>query len=129
MARIVRFNQIGGPEVLQIENIEVPPPEAGEVRIKVKALGLNRAESMFRLGQYLEMPALAKSLTMRGYLLFEILRDPARLEQAKQFILDALNAGKLKPILDKKTFSLDQIVEAHRYMESNQQFGKIVVTV
>jgi NADPH:quinone reductase-like Zn-dependent oxidoreductase len=56
MARVVRFHQTGGPEVLKIENIEVPPPAAGEVQIAVKALGLNRAESMFRLGQYLEEP-------------------------------------------------------------------------
>src|SRR5436190_17293150 len=56
MARIVRFHQLGGPEVLKIEQVDVPPPGPGEVRIAVKALGLNRAESMFRLGQYLEQP-------------------------------------------------------------------------
>ena len=54
MARVVRFHQIGGPEVLRIEEVEVPPPGKGEVQIRVKALGLNRAESMFRSGQYLE---------------------------------------------------------------------------
>ena len=48
MPRIVRFHKAGSPEVLQIDTLEVPPPGAGEVRIKVKALGLNRAESMFR---------------------------------------------------------------------------------
>lgn len=329
MARIVRFHKTGGPEVLQIDNIEVPPPEAGEVRIRVKALGLNRAESMFRLGQYLEAPkfpsklgyeasgtveaigpgvkdlaigdivstipstnqgkygvygeiatvpapfvikhppilsfneaaavwmqymtvygalidianikkddfvvitaasssvglaaiqicnligatpiattrtsakknellkvgaayvivseeedlaaklleltagkgarivfdpvggkkvldlaegmaeegilfqygalssdptpfplmtALQKSLTMRAYVLFEILRDPVRFEKAVQFVLNGLRTEKLKPII-AKTFTLDQIVEAHRYLESNQQFGKIIVTV
>ncbi len=329
MSRIVRFHKTGGPEVLQIDHIDVPPPSEGEVRIKVKALGLNRAESMFRLGTYLEEPhfpsrlgyeaagiieaigsgvtgltpgdavsvvpaasqekygvygeiatvpakyvvkhpaslsfneaaaiwmqymtaygalidiaaikqgdyvvipaasssvglaaiqlcnmvgaipiaitrttakeealkkagaahiviseqgevtaklqeitqgkgarvvfdpvggmtvleladamapggilfeygalspeptpfplmaALMKSLTMRGYVLFEIVSDEERFKKAKQFILDALNAGKIKPIIDK-TFPLDQIVEAHRYLESNQQFGKIIVTV
>jgi NADPH:quinone reductase-like Zn-dependent oxidoreductase len=56
MARVVRFHKIGGPEVLQIEEVAVPPPAKGEVQIKIKALGLNRAESMFRRGQYLENP-------------------------------------------------------------------------
>ncbi len=56
MSRIVRFHQTGGPEVLKIENVEMAAPKAGEVRIAVKSLGLNRAESMFRLGQYLEPP-------------------------------------------------------------------------
>ena len=56
MALAVRFHQTGGPEVLKIETVDVPPPGKGEVRIAVKALGLNRAESMFRSGQYLEDP-------------------------------------------------------------------------
>ena len=62
MARVVRFHRTGGPEVLQIETIDVPAPGAGEVRIAVKALGLNRAESMFRSGQYLEAPVFPSRL-------------------------------------------------------------------
>lgn len=329
MPRVVRFHKIGGPEVLQIDDVEVPPPGKGEVRIQVKALGLNRAESMFRSGQYLEAPTfpsrigyeasgtvesvgpgvtglkpgdvvstipafpqgkygvygevavvpaaavakhpsnlswaeaasvwmqyltaygalidiahttsgesvvvpaasssvglaaiqlanmigatpialtrksdkreellkygakhvvateeqdlvtevqkltggkgarvvfdpvggptvaklvaamaprgilfqygalsteptplplfdlLAKSLTIRGYLLFEITSDPARLEPAKKFVVDGLASGKLKPIV-ARTFPFAEIVEAHRFLESNQQIGKIVVIV
>ncbi|MEE8263862.1 MAG: zinc-binding dehydrogenase, partial [Gammaproteobacteria bacterium] len=37
-------------------------------------------------------------------------------------------SGALKPIIDR-TFPLDAIADAHRYLESNQQKGKIVVTV
>src|SRR5262245_20233299 len=329
MARIVKFHQTGGPEVLKIENVDVPPPGRGEVRIAVKALGLNRAESMFRSGRYLEEPkfparlgyeaagtvealgegvtglkigdavstipafsqnqygvygdtaivpavavakhppslswteaaaiwmqyataygalidiadlksddtllipaasssvgiaaiqiaklvgatpvaltrgggkreallnagaaqvivtekqdlvaevkkltggkgarivfdpvggptiaklvaamaergtlflygalsteptplplfdVLGKSLTIRGYVLFEITGYAQRLERAKKFIVDGLAAGKLRPVI-AKTFRLDEIVEAHRYLESNQQIGKVVVTV
>jgi NADPH:quinone reductase-like Zn-dependent oxidoreductase len=62
MARIVRFHQIGGPEVLRLEEVEVPPPGKGEVQINIKALGLNRAEEMFRRGQYLEEPKLPARL-------------------------------------------------------------------
>ena len=62
MARIVRFHKTGGPEVLQIENLQVPPTGKGEIQITVKALGLNRAESMFRRGQYLEDPKLPARL-------------------------------------------------------------------
>jgi NADPH:quinone reductase-like Zn-dependent oxidoreductase len=329
MARIVRFHQTGGPEVLKIEQTDAKPPGPGEVRIAVKALGLNRAESMFRLGQYLEEPifparlgyeaagtidaigdgvtglkvgdavstipsfsqnqygvygdtaivpasavakhpassswieaaaiwmqyataygalveiaelkagdtvlipaasssvgqaaiqiaklvgatpvaltrrsnkreallelgaahviateeqdlvadvkkltggkgarvvfdpvggptvtklaaamadhgilllygalsteptpvplmeVLGKLLTIRGYVLFEIVGDPTRLDRTKKFIIDGLAAGKLKPVI-AKTFPFEQIVDAHRYLESNQQIGKIVVTI
>jgi NADPH:quinone reductase-like Zn-dependent oxidoreductase len=62
MARVVRFHKVGGPEVLQIEDVTVPPPGNGEVQIRIKALGLNRAESMFRRGQYLESPKLPARL-------------------------------------------------------------------
>jgi NADPH:quinone reductase-like Zn-dependent oxidoreductase len=51
-----------------------------------------------------------------------------RLEKAKRFINDGLADGSFTPVI-AKTFPLDQIVEAHRYLESNQQVGKVVVTV
>ena len=71
---------------------------------------------------------LSKGLTIRGYTLFEIAADPDKLARAKQYITDGLTSGALKPVI-ARTFALDEIVEAHRYMESNQQIGKIVVTV
>ena len=54
MARAVRFHQHGGPEVLRIETVDVAPPAKGEVQIRVKALGLNRAEALLRRGTYIE---------------------------------------------------------------------------
>ena len=45
-----------------------------------------------------------------------------------QFVLNGLEAGTLKPVIDR-IFKFDEIVEAHRYLENNGQFGKIVVTV
>lgn len=58
MTRIVRFRRLGGPEVLEIEDGEIDPLQAGEVRIEVRALGLNRAEALFRSGFYIEQPDL-----------------------------------------------------------------------
>ena len=72
------------------------------------------------------MEALGRGLSIQGYTLFEITGDPERMGWAKQFVYDGLAAGDFKPIV-AKTFALDEIVEAHRYMESNQQIGKIVV--
>lgn len=72
--------------------------------------------------------ALQKGLKIQGYTLFEITTNSVKLEHAKQYIYKGLESGKLVPVLDR-TFTLDRIVEAHRYMESNQQNGKITVTV
>jgi NADPH:quinone reductase-like Zn-dependent oxidoreductase len=48
--------------------------------------------------------------------------------RGKKFTYDGLSSGALKPII-ARTFPLEEIVDAHRFMESNQQLGKIVVTV
>ena len=72
--------------------------------------------------------ALSKGLAVRGYTLFEIVRNPERLARGKQFVYQGLESGTLKPIIDR-TFPLERIAEAHRYMESNRQKGKIVITV
>jgi NADPH:quinone reductase-like Zn-dependent oxidoreductase len=45
-----------------------------------------------------------------------------------KYVFDHVTAGDFKPRIDR-VFRFAQIVEAHRYMESNQQIGKIVVTV
>jgi NADPH2:quinone reductase len=74
-------------------------------------------------------PAFQKSLWMHVYALFEVTTNPTTLEHGKRYVSEGLKSGTLKPILDPKLFTLDQMVDAHRYMESNEQFGKIVVRV
>src|SRR5258708_9409868 len=54
MSRTIKFAKAGGPEVLEFLEMEVPPPGRTEVRIKVKAIGINRAESMWRHDAYIE---------------------------------------------------------------------------
>ena len=69
---------------------------------------------------------IGKHLNLRGYSLFEIVLKPERRKEAVQFVYDHLKNGTLRPII-AKVFKLDDIVEAHRYMESSEQIGKIVV--
>ena len=57
MPMIVRFHETGGPEVLKLEELPLDEPEAGEVRLKVEAIGLNNAEMLFRRGHYVIEPA------------------------------------------------------------------------
>ena len=54
MSRIVRIHEYGDASVLRIEDVAVPAPAADEVQIAVKAIGINRAEVMFRNHAYLQ---------------------------------------------------------------------------
>jgi NADPH2:quinone reductase len=52
MAKAVRFYETGGPQVLRYEDVEVGDPGPGEVRVLHTAVGLNFADTYFRLGYY-----------------------------------------------------------------------------
>ena len=52
MAQVARFHEFGGPEVLQLDDVAVAEPGAGEVRIAVAAFGLNRVEALYRGGDF-----------------------------------------------------------------------------
>lgn len=48
----IKFHATGGPEVLRLEETDVPPPGRGEVRIRHKAIGLNFIDTYHRSGLY-----------------------------------------------------------------------------
>ena len=52
MAKAVRVHEFGGPEVMRIEEIEVPPPGKGEVLVRFHAAGVNFIDTYFRSGAY-----------------------------------------------------------------------------
>lgn len=54
--RSVVIPRHGGPEVLEVRESEDPIPKAGEVRVRVRAAGLNFAEMMARKGLYPDAP-------------------------------------------------------------------------
>jgi NADPH:quinone reductase-like Zn-dependent oxidoreductase len=72
-------------------------------------------------------PAALKNLSIRGWVASTIWNFPDRFARAQELILRGLAEGHLRPVI-AKTFRLDNIVDAHRYLESNEQVGKIVVT-
>ncbi|KQS71376.1 NADPH:quinone reductase [Rhizobium sp. Leaf371] len=72
------------------------------------------------------LTVLSKSLTLKGYLYTEVVSDDAVLERAKTFITDGLVSCALRPLI-ARTFAFDDIQDAHRFLESNEQIGKVVV--
>ncbi|MGW0697536.1 zinc-dependent alcohol dehydrogenase family protein [Streptomyces sp. NPDC002738] len=62
MAKLVQFDRLGGAEVLSLREVGDRAPGAGEVRIRVDAIGLNRAEIMYRDGAYFYQPVFPSTL-------------------------------------------------------------------
>jgi NADPH:quinone reductase-like Zn-dependent oxidoreductase len=71
---------------------------------------------------------LWKDLTVRGFGLPTTIARDDKLAALKQFMGEGLASGALRPII-ARTFPFDEIVAAHRYIETGSQFGKVVVTV
>ncbi|HEV3428153.1 MAG TPA: zinc-dependent alcohol dehydrogenase family protein [Paraburkholderia sp.] len=71
---------------------------------------------------------IAKVITVKAHNIWLTSGDETRRKAAVDYVLGGLEGGALKPVIDR-TFGFDEIVEVHRYLETNGQFGKIVVTV
>ena len=111
----IAFDAVGGPQIAEIA--EAMSPE-GTIIVH-GALSPETTPFPLKI-------ALRKSLTVRGYVFTEVIKNIGRFHRAKQFIHSGLSEGTLKPVIDR-SFKFEEIVAAHHYLESNQQIGKIVV--
>ena len=109
-------------------------PIAGK-GVEVLANATARGGTIYEYGMLAPEPtpfplfaSMSRGVSIRGYILFEVVFSPEVFAKAKKYIFDHLESGVFKPKIDK-VFPLTEIVEAHRYMQSNAQIGKIVVTV
>ena len=114
-AKVV-FDPVGGPFVETLAKAMAPEG------ILIIYGGLSGAPT-----PYPHWSAALKGLSLRGWVVSQIWNDAQRFRHFHELILRGLAGGQLQPVVDR-TFSLDDIVAAHRYLESNQQTGKIVVT-
>ncbi|MEZ2133043.1 MULTISPECIES: zinc-dependent alcohol dehydrogenase family protein [unclassified Sinorhizobium] len=115
-ARVV-FDAIGGPAIAQLAECM----SVGGILLEYGALSPEP-------GPFPQFAVLGKSLTLKGYLYTEIVSEDAVLERAKMFIREGLQSGALDPLISR-IFSFDQIQEATHFLESNEQIGKVVVTL
>ena len=115
-ARII-FDPVGGPD---IEKLALAAAEEGIIFVYG---GLSGKPTPFP-----HWPAALKGLSIRGWVASSIWNRAERFARNRDLILHGLASGHLRPVI-AKTFPFSQIVAAHRYLESNQQVGKIVVTL
>ncbi|WEK46967.1 MAG: zinc-dependent alcohol dehydrogenase family protein [Candidatus Andeanibacterium colombiense] len=111
------FDPVGGPYVLTLASA------LAERGILFIYGGLSETET-----PYAHWPCAMKGASMRGWVASEIWNHPERYAKYQALIYQGLAEGHLKPVI-AKTFPLDRIADANLYLESNQQVGKVVVTV
>ena len=127
---IKRIEEITGGKGVRLTFDPVAGPEVEKL-----ASAASRGGTIFEYGWLSGQPtpyplfaALAKGLIVRGYVLMEITLNPSLLEEAKRYVYDRLADGRFVPKI-ARTFPFEQAVEAYRYLESNQQVGKVVITI
>ncbi|MBT1703970.1 zinc-dependent alcohol dehydrogenase family protein [Chryseosolibacter indicus] len=81
------------------------------------------------LGTYPTADVVVKKLTIAGYdMIDQILMNQDKIQAATKFIIAGLESKKLRPVV-AKAFAFNDVADAHRYLERNQQIGKVVLTV
>ena len=55
IAKSALFDRVGGVDVMEVRDSVIPPPGPGELRVRVRAIGLNRSEGYYRQGVYVEV--------------------------------------------------------------------------
>lgn len=115
-ARVI-FDPVAGPFLEKLAECAAP----GGIIVEYGALSMQ--PTPFPL-----FTALIKGLCIRGYTLFEITRNPEKLAMAKKYVYDRLADGRFRPKI-AKTFPFAQTADAYKYLESNAQIGKVVITV
>jgi NADPH:quinone reductase-like Zn-dependent oxidoreductase len=115
-ARVI-FDPVAGPFLEKLAECAAP----GGIIVEYGALSMQ--PTPFPL-----FTAISKGLCIRGYTLFEITRNPGELPKAKKYVYDRLVDGRFRPKI-AKTFPFAQTPDAYKYLESNEQIGKVVITV
>ncbi|GEJ58100.1 synaptic vesicle VAT-1 family membrane protein [Anaeromyxobacter diazotrophicus] len=87
--RAIWITRVGGPEVLEVRDGPDPAPRAGEVRVRVRAAGLNFADIMARLGLYPDAPKL-----------------PAVVGYEAAGVVDALGPGVTAPAVGTRVLAM-----------------------
>jgi len=111
------FDPVGGP---QLEKLVAGVKPGAEINVYGGLDAEGTALPVF--------PLMLSGAKLGCYMVYELINDPLRLKAAVEYFLPLFATGKISPVTDDSEFSLDEIVEAFQHLESNTQFGKVVVT-
>lgn len=109
MAKAVRITETGGPEVLRLEDVEVPLPGPGMVNVRNEAIGLNFIDTYHRSGLYpLPLPI---GLGMEGAGVVEAVGEGADLAEGDRVAYCAAGFGSYSEVISLPASRLVKIPE------------------
>jgi NADPH:quinone reductase-like Zn-dependent oxidoreductase len=111
--KAIRIEEYGGPETLRVGNLELPDPGPGEVRVKLRAAGLNFVDVYLRRG---DVCAAGPNFA----------RTREELLHRADAVLNGIREGWLRLHIDR-VFPLAEAVEAQRRLENRESTGKIIL--
>lgn len=115
------LHECGGPEVLHLEGRPLPEPGEHDLPVEVRAASVNPVDAKVR---YRNITVHYQFMGAR--VAYNI--DPSRQGRILSGIAALVDRGLLTPHVSAR-FSLEQVAEAHRYIETGRTIGKIVVLV
>ncbi len=115
-ARLI-FDPVVGP---QIEQLAQAVAQNGVIFVYG---GLSGQPTPLPLG-----PLMMKEASVRGVVVYHVYNNPDRMRRGTQCVFDGLQSGKLKVLIDR-VFKFEQYADAQRYLESNEQVGRVVIEV
>jgi NADPH:quinone reductase-like Zn-dependent oxidoreductase len=86
------------------------------------------ALAIFRMPRFRPLSLMNHNRGVFGLNLAHLWEEQGKLTASMQTLLEEIAAGRLRPVI-AKTFPLEQAADAHRFMQSRSNIGKIVLTV
>jgi NADPH:quinone reductase-like Zn-dependent oxidoreductase len=118
--RAIVYDRYGPPEVLRLADVPRPSPKANELLIRVVATAA---------GAWWQNPLLQIwTGIVGGQQAGLAIPDAKRVREDVQLLREIIEAKGLRPEIDR-TYPLAEIVEAHRYVDTEQKTGSVVIRV
>ena len=116
--RVYRFHQYGNPDVLKLDTLPLTEPKGTEVRVRVQAMSLNRADLLWMANTYVETPKLPSRL---GYEIAGVV-EAVGAEVTEFKIGDRVSSIPAFSISDYANFGETAILPARGLMKTPDNF-------